>query len=88
MKSDISNLIASARRHAKRGSDPELLELADAIREARTGAGLTQDQLALVSGVSRDTIIALENGRRGVSLGNALRVMKNLGLSLAPKVRD
>lgn len=88
MKSDISNLTVSARRHAKRGSDPALLELADAIREARTAAGLTQDQLALVSGVSRDTIIALENGRRGVSLGNALRVMKNLGLSLAPKARD
>jgi DNA-binding XRE family transcriptional regulator len=48
---------------------------------------LTQDQLALASGVSRDTIIAVENGRGSVRLGNALRVLKALGLHFVTKER-
>ena len=31
--------------------------------------------------------LALENGRSGVALGNALRVLKGLGLTLVPKER-
>ncbi|GEM_PF-1597956 len=82
MKSEKSNLGPRARRHAQRGDDADLLALADAVRAARSQAGLTQSELALVSGVGRDTVIALENGRPGVSLGNALQVMKGLGLGL------
>ena len=59
-----------------------MLALATVLRDARAQSGLTQAQLALVSGVGRDTIIALENGRAGVSLGHALRAMKGLGLTL------
>lgn len=84
MKSDDANFPSKPRRHARRGDDADLLALAQAIRDARAGAGLTQAQLALVSGVGRDTIIALENARPGVSLGHALRVMKGLGLTIAP----
>lgn len=84
MKSDKSNLPSQARSHAQRGDDAGLLALADTVRTARSEAGLTQAQLALVSGVGRDTVIALENARPGVSLGNALQVMKGLGLTLAP----
>ncbi|TJY59552.1 helix-turn-helix domain-containing protein [Sinimarinibacterium sp. CAU 1509] len=76
-----------ARGHAQRGNDADLLALADTVRAARTDANLTQADLALVSGVGRDTIIALENGRPGVSLGSALRVLKGLGLTLAPVPR-
>jgi DNA-binding XRE family transcriptional regulator len=47
-------------------------------------ANLTQAQLALVSGVGRDTVIALENARPSVSLGSALRVMKGLSLTMTP----
>jgi DNA-binding XRE family transcriptional regulator len=75
---------APARKHAKRGSDADLLALAAALRDARAKADMTQAQLALVSGVGRDTIIALENGRASVSLGLALRAMKGLGLTLRP----
>jgi DNA-binding XRE family transcriptional regulator len=57
--------------------------LADAIRSARVGAGLTQDDLALASGVGRRTIVALENGRPGVSVGNAQKVLAALRLKLA-----
>lgn len=84
MKSDKSNLQPRPRRHAKRGDDADLLALAAAIRAARSEAALTQDQLALVSGVGRDTVMALENARPGVSLGAALRVMRGLGLTIAP----
>lgn len=84
MKSDKTNFPSRARRHAQRGDDADLLALAEAIRAARAGSGLTQAQLALVSGVGRDTIIALENARPGVSLGHALRVMRGLGLTIAP----
>ena len=84
MKSVNANLSPKARKHAQRGNDADLLTLSAALRDARTAAGLTQAQLALVSGVGRDTIIALENARPGVSLGSALRVMKGLGLTLLP----
>lgn len=84
MKSANTNLPPNARRHARRGQDADLLALATSVRTARAAAGLTQAQLALVSGVARDTVIALENARPGVSLGSALRVMKGLGLTIAP----
>jgi len=85
MKSKKANFPV-ARKHARRGKDAELLALAAEIRAARAQSGLTQAQLALVSGVGRDTVIALENGRPGVSLGGALRVMKGLGLNLRSSV--
>ena len=84
MKSTKTNFPTRARGHAQRGDNTDFLALADAVRTARAGAGLTQAQLALVSGVGRDTVVALENGRPGVSLGHALRVMKGLGLTMAP----
>lgn len=87
MKSANTNLSSKARRHAQRGDNADLLALSATLRSARTAAALTQAQLALVSGVGRDTIIALENARPGVSLGSALRVMKGLGLTIIPTAR-
>lgn len=88
-KSDNANMATStrSRSHAVQGSQPELLELGHAVRNARVAMGLTQAQLSLVSGTSRDTIIALENGRSGVSLGNALQVFKGLGLTMTLEER-
>ena len=82
MKSVKANFSDSARKHARRGDSADLLTLAGAARAARTRERLTQAQLALVSGVGRDTVIALENGRPGVSLGHAVKVWKTLGLTL------
>lgn len=84
MKSDKTNIQPAPRKHARRGGDSDLLRLAEAMRAARARAGITQEELALVSGVGRDTVIALENGREGVALGKALRVMRGLGLTLEP----
>ncbi len=83
IKSDKSNLTSTPRRHASLGKDVELLALGKSVRAKRIAAKLTQDQLSLVSGVSRDTVMALENGRGSVSLGNALRLLKALGLDFA-----
>jgi DNA-binding XRE family transcriptional regulator len=86
-KSANANFPATARRHARRGDSADLLAVAAAVRQARVESGLTQAQLALVSGVGRATVIALENGRPGVSLGHALKVMRGLGLTLHPAER-
>lgn len=87
-KSDKTNFSVHVRRHARQGDDPDLRALGEAVRVARIDAGLTQDQLALASGVSRDTVIAVENGRGSVRLGNALRVLKVLGLQVVAGERD
>lgn len=84
----ITNFQSRPRKHAKTGTDPDALALGDTVREARIRSGLTQDQLALTSGVGRDTVMAIENGRGSVSLGRALRVLKALGLRIVPKERD
>lgn len=50
--------------------------------------GLTAEQVADRSGVSRGTVVALENGR-GASLENTLRVARALGvLELLAKAAD
>lgn len=87
-KSAISNMTNKPRRHAETGVVPELVDLGNVIRTLRTQHGLTQAQWSLASGVSRDTLIALENGRSGVSLGLALKALRGLGLTLAPTAMD
>ncbi len=79
----MATLTRSPRRHARRSTLQPLLALADAIRSARVAAGLTQDDLALASGVGRRTIVGLENGRPGVAVGNAQKVLAALRLKLA-----
>jgi DNA-binding XRE family transcriptional regulator len=77
-----TNFSSRVRSHARQGQDADLLALAAQVRMARAAAGLTQAQLSLVSGVGRDTVMALESARPGVSLGSALRVMRGLGLTI------
>lgn len=83
-----TNFSSKARRHAHRGDDPDALALGDTVRSTRVASGLTQDQLALAAGVGRDTVIAIESGRDSVRLGNALRVLKALGLQIVSQERD
>ncbi len=79
---DTGNFQRKRRRHATTGSDPVLLALGDQVRQQRVLHGMTQEELALVSGVGRDLVIQLENGKPGVSLGKASRVLAALGLAL------
>jgi len=85
--SNKTNFSPRARGHARQGDDPDALALGEIVRATRIDAQLTQDQLALASGVGRDTIIAIENGRGTVGLGKALRVIKTLGLRVLPPER-
>ncbi|MEZ5479539.1 MAG: helix-turn-helix domain-containing protein [Thiolinea sp.] len=85
--SDINDFSAKRRRHASTGNNPVLLALGNRIRQKRLDSGLTQEELALVSGVGRELVIQLENGKSGVTLGKASHVMSALGLRLAVEER-
>lgn len=58
-------------------------ELAALIRSRRKQRDLSQTQLAVLAGVSRDWIIGLEKGRSTVEFGLVLRTAKALGLSFS-----
>lgn len=49
------------------------------IRALRTERGLTQAQLAAALGVTRQTVIAVEQGRYSPSLELAFRIARALG---------
>jgi putative transcriptional regulator len=52
------------------------------VRELRTAAGLRQEDLADLVGVSRQTIISIEGGRYNPSLELAWRLSRQLGTSI------
>ena len=85
--SDISDIISKRRRHATTGNNPMLLTLGEQVRTTRLANVMTQEELALVSGVGRELVIQLENGKAGVTLGKACQVLAALGLQLTTQVR-
>jgi len=52
------------------------------VRELRAAAGLRQEDLARQVGVSRQTIISVENGRYNPSLELAWKLAQALGTSI------
>jgi putative transcriptional regulator len=52
------------------------------IRELRTARGVTQAELAIAVGVTRQTIIAIEQGRYSPSLEMAFLIARTLGARL------
>ena len=56
---------------------PDFVE--EAIKR-RKMQGLTQEQLAILSGVSKPTLNSFEQGKMTVSLENALKILRALGL--------
>lgn len=56
-------------------------ELGDQVKRHRLHAGLSQERLARSTGLSRSTIIDLEQGRN-VSISTALKVLSQLGTGL------
>lgn len=78
----MPTLTAKPRKHARQGASATIAEIARQVREARVAAGLSQTDLALTCGVARTTVIAVESGRPGVSIGKVERVLAGLGLSL------
>ena len=57
-------------------------ELGKLIRESRKSQGLTQNDLALVAGVSVRLIVELENGKRGVNIEVVIKLCSLLGLKI------
>ena len=56
--------------------------LGAAIRAARTQAGLRQVDAASSIGVALQTLIDIETGQPGVSIGKILQVARGLGVTL------
>jgi transcriptional regulator with XRE-family HTH domain len=59
----------------------ELKHFGDKVRELRIKKGMSQEQLAEVSGLHRTYISSLELGKRNVSLINIHAIAKALGVS-------
>jgi putative transcriptional regulator len=52
------------------------------VRELRSTIGLSQADLGLALGVSRQTVIAIERGRYDPSLPLAIKIARYFGLSV------
>ncbi|MDH6238582.1 helix-turn-helix domain-containing protein [Cryobacterium sp. CG_9.6] len=57
-------------------------DLGAAVRQRREALGLTQRALADAAGVSRETVLAFEAGKAGVSLGRVFTLLSALHLAL------
>ena len=62
--------------------------LSDAVRAARKAAGLRQDDLAAMAGVSKQFAYALEAGKPTVQLNSVLKVLAQLGLALSVELPE
>lgn len=62
--------------------DPKPTRVSNRIRELRTERGFTQAELAAILKVTRQTVIAIEQGRYSPSLEMAFQIAKALGLPL------
>ena len=58
------------------------MRLCNRLRERRRQSGWTQEALAQAVGVTRQTIIAVEQGRYSPSLEVAFRIARTLGAPL------
>jgi HTH-type transcriptional regulator / antitoxin HipB len=56
--------------------------IGEAVRRARKGMGLRQDELAAAAGVGVRFLVELERGKPTVQLGRTLSVLAALGLDL------
>ena len=56
--------------------------IGEAVRHARKGMGLRQDELAAAAGVGLRFLVELERGKPTVQLGRTLAVLAAVGLDL------
>ena len=67
-------------------TDPKLV-LAKNLKELRTSAGLSQEELADRAGLHRTYISSIERGQRNVTLENIFALAEALGATPADLVR-
>lgn len=60
--------------------DPVLVALGDAIRRARTGAGLSQEALAVDAELDRSYMGGIERGEHNVTVMNIMKIADALKL--------
>lgn len=60
----------------------------NSIRQLREARALTQDELASILDVSRQTIISLERGRYDPSIRLAFKIAREFGLRIEDIFRD
>lgn len=56
--------------------------LGDQLRDARLAAGLTQEQVALATGIDRPSVVRIERGQQDAKLSTLLRLCDALGVRL------
>ncbi|MBE4735668.1 helix-turn-helix domain-containing protein [Streptomyces caniscabiei] len=61
--------------------------IGDHIRAARLASGLTQEKLADLSGMDRQSINRIEQGHQAAIIDNLIRISDALGVPLADLVR-
>jgi len=62
-------------------------EIGEAVRRARRGQGLAQEELALAAGISTKTLHNVESGTSGMRVDTLLRLLRVLGLGLEISAR-
>ncbi|MFF8458504.1 helix-turn-helix transcriptional regulator [Streptomyces albidoflavus] len=56
--------------------------LGEQLRDARLAAGLTQEQVALATGIDRPSVVRIERGQQDARLSTLLRLCDALGVRL------
>ena len=69
-------------------SNPTLAQVGNTVRRLRQEKGLSQEQLAELSGLHRTYIGGIERGERNVSLLNLVRLAKALQVPPSALVGD
>lgn len=63
--------------------EPVLVAFGNAVRAARTTAGISQEELAHLSGIDRSYLGAIERGEQNAGLLHLSRISDALGVKLA-----
>lgn len=58
------------------------VELGDQLRDARRAAGLTQEEVALRSGLDRPSLVRIERGQQDPRLSTLIRIERAIGITL------
>ncbi|MDE6805930.1 MAG: helix-turn-helix domain-containing protein [Muribaculaceae bacterium] len=76
---DAEYVVIGSPERAQIEKDALTFCLAETLKEERTRAGLTQEQLAERIGTKKTYISRLENGKADVQLGTLFRIFEGLG---------
>lgn len=68
--------------------DEVLRELGDAVREARTAKGMSQEELASASALDRTYVGGVERGERNVGFINLVKLARSLRVRLSELLKD